>query len=338
MILLVVALLTSCAAGGQDVAGGAADGEAESDAPGTEPSGRLVGEGAAEVSEEPGGAMTVSAVTGSEQRLAGVCRTGYMDESRDEWGVGLTARDISATGLTIECVWSRDTDAVLTISDEYFIQALTDGEWLDVERISAGSDNATVQWDIPTGYGSEEWSVDWTETYGELPRGTYRVGKAVRLEAEDGSGDERLYYARFDLADADELETLESGYGGVTVSVPYVDGWEYIVYERSVPGDGSDVYGVGFRPVGRDGWVELLYNDGFAVCGMGLEEVDVTIGGADARQGFFDGSSVWSFIRFTDPYAEFVALNDGADQWLEQYNDQVMSILSAGLSAISGSA
>ena len=48
--------------------------------------------------------------------------------------------------------------------------------------------------------GETEMTVDWTALYGELPPGSYRLGKSVMDFRDTGDYDQKGYYACFALA------------------------------------------------------------------------------------------------------------------------------------------
>lgn len=81
------------------------------------------------------------------------------------------------------------------------------------------------------------------------------------------------------------------------------------------------------RPPFEDGALRVGYQPNFGVCGTGLTQKDTVIAGMDAVMGYYDGSDQWSFIVFSGPGADYVALKDGADSWWGIYGDTAMEIL-----------
>lgn len=137
--------------------------------------------------------------------------------------------------------------------------------------------------------------------------------------------------------------TQAGPYGSVTVTIP--EGWEYRACpagdEHLVWGD----YGIQFYPGGvKEGCVELAYHHAFGVCGTGLEEVQQTVAGDSANMGYYDGSSIWTFVACCGKNEKIVAVTDKVESWWNKtpqadtgvkaergktltYGEQVMEIL-----------
>ena len=111
---------------------------------------------------------------------------------------------------------------------------------------------------------------------------------------------------------------------GVSFWLP--TGWIYEVVQ-SDDEPTSDLV-VSIRPEfpETEGVITLQYSKGFAVCGTGLEQKEITFNGHPARQGFYDGNPMWSFIVLTDP-DDCVIINN-AENWYEEYEEEINQILS----------
>ena len=111
-------------------------------------------------------------------------------------------------------------------------------------------------------------------------------------------------------------------------------GWGYETEEYSEDGGR---FGIRFFPEGCSGQVGLYYYDFFGVCGTGLETRELTLeGGRKGRMGLYDGSDLFSFITFPEETlsaGSFVVLNEGADDWLAEHEDEVLQILGAAVMA-----
>lgn len=112
------------------------------------------------------------------------------------------------------------------------------------------------------------------------------------------------------------------------ISLKIPEGWDYETEEYN---EDSGRFGIRFFPEGCSGSVGLYYYDFFGVCGTGLETRDITFeGGRKGRMGLYDGSDIFSFITFPDqelPTGSFVVLNEGAEDWLAEYEDEVISMI-----------
>ena len=66
------------------------------------------------------------------------------------------------------------------------------------------------------------------------------------------------------------------------------------------------------------------YYPTFAVCGTGLKEDAITIAGMEAQMGTYDDNTMWDFICFPGDY---VAINYSGENWTEEEQDAILSIL-----------
>lgn len=115
-------------------------------------------------------------------------------------------------------------------------------------------------------------------------------------------------------------------YGKISISLP--DGWDYELCPIDSDNLIYGMYGIHFYPKDADdGYVALVYEDNFGVCGTGLAEESVTIAGNPANIGTYDNHSYWDFIAFGGEYGGIVALTYSVDDWWSEYGSQVLDIL-----------
>lgn len=124
-----------------------------------------------------------------------------------------------------------------------------------------------------------------------------------------------------------EMTALAEGpYGSIQLTLP--EGW---AYETCPPDDERLVYGVyGVHIYPKDvseGFVEIVYNASFGVCGTGLREEKRTIAGDTATIGYYDGSDRLSFILFGGRNKHIVAQTFETDSWWDDQQEEVMQIL-----------
>ena len=108
----------------------------------------------------------------------------------------------------------------------------------------------------------------------------------------------------------------EVSVNSIILSVP--PGWE--VEQEVVDGDGS--YGMRLAHEGKV--ITVGYDPGFAVCGTGLEEKNITVAGMEGNAGFYDGSEMWSFITLENDY---VIINQAGEGWTREEQDEINAIL-----------
>lgn len=115
----------------------------------------------------------------------------------DPWGVTLTAKDVTAEGCTIVCTQSGGWGVVELFSGAPYVIEVKDGdEWVAYPAKSDELVWTQEAWNIEL-EGSVEWGTNWSQTYGKLPAGEYRVGKEVMNLRGAGDYFEVTYYAEF---------------------------------------------------------------------------------------------------------------------------------------------
>ena len=118
-----------------------------------------------------------------------------------DWGITLKAENVTPTGLTIVCEQSGGENVAELNTGSYFvIQAQKDGVWVNVEYLPQEYDLAWTQeaWGILKD-STTTWNVKWGSLYGELPSGTYRIGKEIMNFRKTGDYDIEMAYAEFTI-------------------------------------------------------------------------------------------------------------------------------------------
>lgn len=120
-----------------------------------------------------------------------------------------------------------------------------------------------------------------------------------------------------------KLVQFGRGYANVSLSVSH--GWEY---DTEVWTDSGD-FSVSFWPAGRpEGKIRVrFYGSRFGVCGTGLEQEKIKLGGYDAWKSTYDNHKVWDFISLIGTPGCYVIENKGGGWWWDEYGDEAMRIL-----------
>lgn len=130
--------------------------------------------------------------------------TEFIENSEiDAWGINLSADNITPTGLTLICNQSGgQPTGDLDTGSPYWLETKTDDQWVTVETLNLKYEIAwtTEAWIIHKN-GSTEWNVNWEWLYGELPAGSYRIGKGIMDFRATGDYDTNVYYAYFEIED-----------------------------------------------------------------------------------------------------------------------------------------
>jgi len=121
-------------------------------------------------------------------------------------------------------------------------------------------------------------------------------------------------------------ETAEYSYGYAGMSLTIPDGWKYEIVEHK---EDTHAFGIDFYPSSySEGKLSLFYYPSmFGVCGTGLSQNKISLGGYDASMGIYDNNDVWTFISFKGTAGDYAVWNYGADQWWDEYGKEAMAIL-----------
>ena len=111
---------------------------------------------------------------------------------------------------------------------------------------------------------------------------------------------------------------------GVSFCLP--SDWTYEVLQTEDDPTSTVTVDIMPKGVGLEGAISFYCSGGvFGVCGTGLEQRDVVFNGHEAWQGFYDGSSLWSFICLKD--INGCAVINSAENWYEDYSEVIDQIL-----------
>lgn len=120
-----------------------------------------------------------------------------IEKNTPDWGIKLTAENVTATGLTIICKQSGGSPSGELMTGSYYsLETKKDGEW---EKVPVIIDNASwtdEAWLIPMN-DTVTWDVDWSWLYGELSVGEYRIGKEIMDFRKTADYDKAMFYAEF---------------------------------------------------------------------------------------------------------------------------------------------
>ncbi len=123
-------------------------------------------------------------------------------KENDTWGIKLIASNVSPTGLTLLFNQSGGNPlGDLQTGSFYWLEALIDNQWIPVEMLpSAKNIGWTDEAYIINMNDITEWKVNWEWLYGELPFGSYRIGKEIMdFRSAGGVYDTINYYADFTI-------------------------------------------------------------------------------------------------------------------------------------------
>ncbi|MBR3704976.1 MAG: hypothetical protein IKM11_05775 [Oscillospiraceae bacterium] len=115
-----------------------------------------------------------------------------------DWGITLSVREVSPTGLTLVCTQSGGiAEGSLETGSAYTIEKYENDHWVEVKP------QGEAIWDMMAyliaSEATTEWTIDWSWLYGELSPGTYRINKTVADFKESGASESQIYFAEFEI-------------------------------------------------------------------------------------------------------------------------------------------
>lgn len=109
--------------------------------------------------------------------------TRYRDIDREDWGLSFEVVDTTPTTVTVDCTQSGGQQLGTLVTDTYWIYTLDDegktGEIRHFDNITS-NDQWHSAFSIPR--GTTRITLDWTNIYGELPKGDYTMHLSVNDE------------------------------------------------------------------------------------------------------------------------------------------------------------
>ena len=122
-----------------------------------------------------------------------------------DWGVTLEATEVTSKGMTLVCHQSGGENVVeLSTGSFYTLQRQDKKKWVDVDTLPQEGEIAwdALAWLIKLD-DSTNWDIAWGWLYGELPAGTYRIGKEIMNFRVPGDFDTMMCYSEFTITDSE---------------------------------------------------------------------------------------------------------------------------------------
>lgn len=110
------------------------------------------------------------------------------------------------------------------------------------------------------------------------------------------------------------------------LTVPY--GWQYETHQKNELNE----YAISFWPEDqKEGRIKMCYFDSFEPAGNTIFEEQIKVGSLYAKKCRYTNNNSWAYINFSDTIepTRYVALNEGADNWWKDYEDEALKILAS---------
>lgn len=115
--------------------------------------------------------------------------------------ISIKVDDVSRTGAAALFVYGGTT--AFSYDDFLCLEQWVDEKWIPVEEVAGYAYYVgDSSYPVRDGYGMVH---EWSDRFGELPDGRYRLGKKV---TRDGTGEERILYSEFSLPDSIRVDPL----------------------------------------------------------------------------------------------------------------------------------
>lgn len=126
------------------------------------------------------------------------------DEGFPNWGLTLSVKNVTSTGLTLLCTQSGgEPTGTLETGEPYRLISLVDGTWKTVEELPLPEGVDGRAWNslaylIPM-EETREFEINWGWIFGELPPGTYRLIKEFMDFRGTANYDTFDYWVEFEI-------------------------------------------------------------------------------------------------------------------------------------------
>ena len=121
-------------------------------------------------------------------------------EKKVNWGLTLSVENATPTGLTLVYNHVKENfKGKLKMGDDFHLCVKENGIWKNVEYKYTNSHGNSVDYEIPTNQESRQ-EVAWSDLYGELEPGVYKIGKKVDMQwTEDYHWQSAYFFAEFSI-------------------------------------------------------------------------------------------------------------------------------------------
>ena len=116
----------------------------------------------------------------------------FDDEIRFKYGA---VSDDGSSATVTHYVTTNDVKSIVA-EDSYWLEKYVDGKWQYVDKglIAVSVEKRNVE---TKGYEELSYEINWSDTYGKLPAGFYRIGRYHTVTLRSGESETRPCYAKF---------------------------------------------------------------------------------------------------------------------------------------------
>lgn len=155
------------------------------------------------------------------------------------WYIEMLSEEVTSTGMTLVChEFSNDphTDK-LTTNDSFWLEKWNGTDYEKMEAVVAEGETYEV-----LQKSTNRWKVDWSESYGSLASGYYRLAKTFTCTG-DGGGESAVFYCTFRVF-TQEMEPYIRKCNDTLAEILASDSWhmtltKYLVFNYDTTADRS---------------------------------------------------------------------------------------------------
>lgn len=183
-------------------------------------------------------------------------------------------------------------------------------------------------------HSTDEWIIEYYKS-GEMDgsmlcRAQHVDEFDVSVEPDNDAVPDAGIAAETDAASAARNEaSIRGPYGTITVEL--AENWNYTASAVDEDKLYYGLYGLILKPDQvSEGQIELTCIDGFGVCGTGLSEEQMILGGKTVYVGTYDDHEHWDFITFSENSQhgpQLVAQRIGGDTWTSDMWDEALQMM-----------
>lgn len=151
------------------------------------------------------------------------------------WHVRIGSEDVTPTGLRQTFEESGEGHASFTAEEGFWLETFDGSSWRLLKEpfalTPAESRSISVAWEQKDGF-----AIDWSDSYGPLPEGFYRLGRYYTVTMEDGSTETQPCYCKFQIRNQQIDVLLKECQTGMSQLINssdyYIKIWQYLRNEE----------------------------------------------------------------------------------------------------------
>lgn len=234
------------------------------------------------------------------------------------WHCSIGSENVTPNGLTLTFSEAGDGHSAFVAEEGYWLETFDGSKWKllkePLELPPAEKRSISVSWEA-----EDTIAIDWSESYGTLPEGYYRLGRYYTVTMADGSSETLHCYSKFQIRDQNVESLLQECKAGVSQLIEdrdyYIKVWNYLRNEEfhdAVDADshdlvleiwrcGEDYYKKNIYRYKSDGSVKSI-REMLLRSGQGYDIEDGTVSPADwvEEATFTSWSNVATLFSATD--------------------------------------